>query len=216
MNYQYKLVKENEGEEEVSGLKGLQTQNELILTALGGRTAKELLDIINDPKNLGKTFAKETTGLKDLELKVFGDRPNANPTLKTNIEIYKENGKDLYNKIETTVGEKFDKKGAEIRKDKIGNILFIFPKKSIYNKELIEKYYSIISGGEQAKKADIKPKQVDEFTLKFSLSDGPTLKKILNNANLESGDDYKLSKQEVVDENLYKVVKEEILKFFQK
>lgn len=214
MKYQYRLINENE-EEEVSGLKGLQVQNELILTALGGRTAKELINIINDPKNLEKVFAKEATGLKDLELKVFGDRPGANPTLKTNVEIYKENGKDLYAKIESTTGEKFDKKGAEIRKDKIGNILFIFPKKNIFNKELIEKYYNMVSG-EKAKKADIRPKEVDEFTLKFPVSDGPTLKKILTNAGLESGDDYKLSKQEVVDENLYKLVREEILKYYKK
>ena len=109
----------------------------------------------------------------------------------------------------------FDKKGAEIRKDKVGNILFIFPKKNIFNKELVEKYYNMVSG-EKAKKADIRPKEVDEFTLKFPVSDGPTLKKILTNAGLESGDDYKLSKQEVVDENLYKLVREEILKYYKK
>jgi hypothetical protein len=100
MNYQYKLVKENEGEEEVSGLKGIQSQNELVLTALEGRTAKELLDIINDPANLDKVYAKEASGLKDIKIKVFGDMPNARYRLNDNIAIYKENGTSLYSKIE--------------------------------------------------------------------------------------------------------------------
>jgi hypothetical protein len=212
----YKLLKENENEEEVSGLKGLQTQNELILTALGGYTAKELLSIINDPKNLDKVFAKEASGLKDLKAKVFGDRPNLRATLNLNIDIYQKNGTSFYSEIENAVGEKFDKKGAEINKDKTGNIRFIFPKNNKHNSDILEKYYNIIYNKEQSKKADIRPKQIDEFTLKFPLGDSPTLKKILNNADLESGKDYKLSKQEVTNENLHKVVKEEILKFFKK
>jgi hypothetical protein len=214
MKYQYRLIKEND-EEEVSGLKGLKTQSELILTTLGDYTAKDIINIIKDPKNLEKVYTKETTGFDELELKVFGDRPAANPTLKTNIEIYKENGKALYSKIEDTVGEKFDKRGAEIRKDKAGNTLFVFPKKNIQNKELVEKYFNLTSG-EQAKKADLRPKEIDDFTLKFPLIDGPDLKKILNNAELESGKDYKLTKQEITNENLYKVIKEEILKFYKK
>jgi hypothetical protein len=216
MKYQYKLIKENEGEEEVSGLKSLQTQNELVLTALDGRTAKEILSIINDPKNLDKVFAKEASGLKDLKIKVFGDMPNARYRLNDNIAIYKENGTSLYSKIENAVGEKFDRKGAEINKDKAGNIRFIFPKNSKYNVDLVEKYFNSMDSGEKAKKADLRPKEVDELTLRFPLSDGPTLRKILDNADLESGKDYKLSKQEAIQENLRTLVKKEILKFYKK
>lgn len=216
MKYQYKLIKENEGEEEVSGLKGLQTQNELVLTALEGRTAKELLNIINDPTNLDKVFAKEASGLKDLKIKVFGDRPNLRATLKPNIDIYKENGTSFYSKIENAVGEKFDRKGAEVNKDKAGNVRFIFPKNTKYNTDIVEKYFNIANSGENAKKSDLRPKEVDELTLRFPLSDGPTLRKILDNANLESGKDYKLSKQEAIQENLRTLVKKEILKFYQK
>jgi hypothetical protein len=215
MKYQYKLVKENEGEEEVSGLKGLQTQNELVLSALEGRTAKELLDIINDPTNLDKVFTKEASGLKDLKIKVFGDRPNLRATLKPNIDIYKENGTSFYSKIENVVGEKFDRKGAEINKDKAGNVRFIFPKNTKYNIDIVEKYFDTMDSGGKAKKADLRPKEVDEFTLKFPLSDGPTLKKILDNANLESGKDYKLNKQEVIQENLRILVKKEIKNLFE-
>jgi hypothetical protein len=216
MNYQYKLVKENEGEEEVSGLKGIQSQNELVLTALEGRTAKELLDIINDPANLDKVYAKEASGLKDIKIKVFGDMPNARYRLNDNIAIYKENGTSLYSKIENAVGEKFDRKGAEINKDKAGNIRFIFPKNSKYNVELVEKYFNTMDSGEKSRKADLRPKEVDELTLRFPLSDGPTLRKILDNADLESGKDYKLSKQEAIQENLRTLVKKEILKFYKK
>jgi len=216
MNYQYKLVKENEGEEEVSGLKGIQSQNELVLTALEGRTAKELLDIINDPANLDKVYAKEASGLKDIKIKVFGDMPNARYRLNDNIAIYKENGTSLYSKIENAVGEKFDRKGAEINKDKAGNIRFIFPKNNKYNVDLVEKYFNSMDSGEKAKKADLRPKEVDELTLRFPLSDGPTLRKILDNANLESGKDYKLGKQEAIQEDLRSLVKKEITKFYKK
>jgi hypothetical protein len=216
MNYQYKLVKENEGEEEVSGLKGIQSQNELVLTALEGRTAKELLDIINDPANLDKVYAKEASGLKDIKIKVFGDMPNARYRLNDNIAIYKENGTSLYSKIENAVGAKFDRKGAEINKDKAGNIRFIFPKNSKYNVDLVEKYFNSMDSGEKSRKADLRPKEVDELTLRFPLSDGPTLRKILDNADLESGKDYKLSKQEAIQENLRTLVKKEILKFYKK
>jgi len=216
MNYQYKLVKENEGEEEVSGLKGIQSQNELVLTALEGRTAKELLDIINDPANLDKVYAKEASGLKDIKIKVFGDMPNARYRLNDNIAIYKENGTSLYSKIENAVGEKFDRKGAEINKDKAGNIRFIFPKNNKYNVDLVEKYFNSMDSGEKAKKADLRPKEVDELTLRFPLSDGPTLRKILDNANLESGKDYKLGKQEAIQEDLRSLIKKEITKFYKK
>jgi hypothetical protein len=216
MNYQYKLVKENEGEEEVSGLKGIQSQNELVLTALEGRTAKELLDIINDPANLDKVYAKEASGLKDIKIKVFGDMPNARYRLNDNIAIYKENGTSLYSKIENAVGAKFDRKGAEINKDKAGNIRFIFPKNNKYNVDLVEKYFNTMDSGEKAKKADLRPKEVDELTLRFPLSDGPTLRKILDNANLESGKDYKLGKQEAIQEDLRSLIKKEITKFYKK
>jgi len=216
MNYQYKLVKENEGEEEVSGLKGIQSQNELVLTALEGRTAKELLDIINDPANLDKVYAKEASGLKDIKIKVFGDMPNARYRLNDNIAIYKENGTSLYSKIENAVGEKFDRKGAEVNKDKAGNVRFIFPKNNKYNVDLVEKYFNTMDSGEKAKKADLRPKEVDELTLRFPLSDGPTLRKILDNANLESGKDYKLGKQEAIQEDLRSLIKKEITKFYTK
>jgi hypothetical protein len=216
MNDHYKLVKEKEGEEEVSGLKGIQSQNELVLTALEGRTAKELLDIINDPANLDKVYAKEASGLKDIKIKVFGDMPNARYRLNDNIAIYKENGTSLYSKIENAVGAKFDRKGAEINKDKAGNIRFIFPKNNKYNADLVEKYFNTMDSGEKAKKADLRPKEVDELTLRFPLSDGPTLRKILDNANLESGKDYKLGKQEAIQEDLRSLVKKEITKFYKK
>jgi hypothetical protein len=209
-------MKENEGEEEVSGLKGLQTQNELVLTALGGRTAKELLGIINDPTNLDKVFAKEASGLKDLKIKVFGDRPNLRATLNPNINTYKENGTSFYSKVENAVGAKFDRKGAEINKDKAGNIRFIFPKNNKHNADIVEKYFNTMDSGEKAKKADLRPKEVDEFTLRFPLSDGPTLKKILDNADLESGKDYKLGKQEAIQEDLRNLIKNEITKFYKK
>ena len=142
--------------------------------------------------------------------------PNARYRLNDNIAIYKENGTSLYSKIENAVGAKFDRKGAEINKDKAGNIRFIFPKNSKYNVDLVEKYFNTMDSGEKARKADLRPKEVDELTLRFPLSDGPTLRKILDNADLESGKDYKLSKQEAIQQNLRTLVKKEILKFYKK
>jgi hypothetical protein len=214
MKYQYKLIKE--AEEEESGLKSLRAQNELALTALGGRTAKELLNIIKDPKNLDKVFAKKSSGLEDLKIKVFGDRPNLRATLNLNADTYRENGTSFYSKIENAVGEKFDRKGAEVNKDKVGNIRFIFPKNNKYNADIVEKYFSIINDGGQSKKADLRPREVDEFTLRFPLDNAPNLVKILDNAGLESGTDYKLSKQEAIKEDLRSLVKKEITKFYKK
>jgi len=195
--FKYKLtIKENSEEE--SGLKKFQTQNELILQLLKDYNADDFIKILNNPENLKQIFSKEASGLKDLENKVFGDRPGIASTIKTNVNIYNENGKTLYSKIEELTGEKFDKKGVETHKDKDGKMLFIFPKKTLYNKELVEKYYNKISG-ETAKKSTLKPVKIDDFTLKFQLIDGPILKKILNNAGLESGVDYKLTKQEISD-----------------
>ena len=156
MKYQYKLVKENEGEEEVSGLKGVQSQNELVLTALEGRTAKELLNIINDPANLDKVYAKEATGLKDIKIKVFGDRPNLRATLKPNMDIYKENGTSFYSKVENAVGEKFDRKGAEVNKDKAGNVRFIFPKNNKHNADIVEKYFNFTMAGTLSEQNSLK------------------------------------------------------------
>lgn len=223
MKYQYRLINENE-EEEVSGLKGLQVQNELILTALGGRTAKELIDIINDPKNLKSVYSKNDPELKELETRVFG--PSGKVSNAEYIEIYNKtyspddpfsptNGPTLYKTISQEIRGFQPGQKKEIL-DK-GQRVAVFPTKTAENLAIVSEFFTKRMSKTNIKKADIKrPKEVDEFTLKFPISDGPTLKKILTNAGLESGDDYKLSKQEVVDENLYKLVREEILKYYKK
>jgi len=216
MKYAYKLIKENEEESgggEENGLKGLKVKNELFLTAEGDLTADDLIKIINDPKNLEGVYTIESGGLKDLKLKVFGDRPNINATLKINAELYKNNGKSFYTEIETTTGEKFDKKGAVIKKDKTGNTIFVFPQLNKYNEELVEKYFTLTSD-KQAKKSNLNYTQVDDSTIKFPVSDETALKKILKKAGL-TNKDYTLEKKEM-NENLRETIKKLIHKSYGK
>lgn len=204
MKYRYKLIKENEGEGgEESGLKGIKSKNELFLTGEEGLTADDLIKIINDPKNLEGVYTLESGGLKDLKLKVFGDRPGINATLKTNVEIYKNNGKPFYTEIETATGEKFDKKGVVLKKDKDGNTIFVFPQRNKFNEELVEKYFNLTSD-KQSKKSSLTYTKIDDKTLKLPVSDESTLKKILKKADLTSKD-YTLEKKEV-NENLRETI----------
>jgi len=210
MKYKFKLVKENEeeGGGEESGLKGLKVKNELFLTGEEGLTADDLIKIINDPKNLEGVYTIESGGLKDLKLKVFGDRPNINATIKTNTEIYKSNGKSFYTEIETVTGEKFDKKGAIIKKDKTGNTIFVFPQLNKHNEELVGKYFNLTSD-KQAKKSSLNYTRVDNSTLKFPVSDESALKKILKKAGL-TNKDYNLEKKEINEglrETIQKLIK---------
>ncbi len=215
MKYKFKLVKENEeeGSGEESGLKGLKVKNELFLTGEEGLTADDLIKIINDPKNLEGVYPIESGGLKDLKLKVFGDRPNINATIKTNTEIYKNNGKSFYTEIETVTGEKFDKKGAIIKKDKTGSTIFVFPQLNKHNEELVGKYFNLTSD-KQAKKSSLNYTRVDDSTLKFPVSDESALKKILKKAGL-TNKDYTLEKKEM-NENLRETIKKLIHKSYGK
>jgi hypothetical protein len=209
MNYKYRLT---ENEEE-SGLKGLRSQNELVLTGKGEFDADKLLNILNDPKFLGSVFVDESVGLKELKTKVFGDKPNAPTTLKTNIKIYQENGKNLYNEIEEKTGKKFNKKDAVIKRDKEQNIQFIFPKYIMDNVKLVEEYYEKEkSSDEKSKQTDIEPTKIDDFVIKFPISNRSTVEKILNNAKLVPGEDYKLSKEMADDNSLRNTIKEIIRK----
>lgn len=206
MNYKYKLV-----EQEETGLKSVRLSNELVLTAQGKFDADELLTILKDPKFLESVFVDESTGLKDLKTKVFGNKPSVPANTKVNIKIYQENGKDLYNKIEEKTGKKFNKNGAVIKKDKEQNIQFIFPQITADNIKLVEEYYeNEKNDGEISKQVNIEPTKVDDVTIKFPLNNRATVEKILNNARLKSKEDYKLS-VEPISENLLRGMVKEII-----
>jgi hypothetical protein len=206
MNYKYKLV-----EQEETGLKSVRLSNELVLTAQGKFDADELLIILKDPKFLESVFVDESTGLKDLKTKVFGNKPSVPANTKVNIKIYQENGKDLYNRIEEKTGKKFNKNGAVIKKDKEQNIQFIFPQITADNIKLVEEYYeNEKSDDEISKQVNIEPTKVDDVTIKFPLNNRATVEKILNNARLKSKEDYKLS-VEPISENLLRGMVKEII-----
>ena len=206
MNYKYKLV-----EQEETGLKSVRLSNELVLTAQGKFDADELLTILKDPKFLESVFVDESTGLKDLKTKVFGNKPSVPANTKVNIKIYQENGKDLYNRIEEKTGKKFNKNGAVIKKDKEQNIQFIFPQITADNIKLVEEYYeNEKSDDEISKQVNIEPTKVDDVTIKFPLNNRATVEKILNNARLKSKEDYKLS-VEPISENLLRGMVKEII-----
>lgn len=209
MKYKYRLVEQEEGGEEESGLKQLRAKSELILKS-NKYTADELLDILNDPKNLESVFIAKSEGLADLERRVFGDKPNRRSNYPINKEIYKENGKELYRKIAQTVGG-FDKGTPAVKKDSAGNIEFFFPEKSKYNLDLIKSYYDKTSeSGEKSVKSKLTPEKVDNNTLKFDAKDKSDLEKILKNSKLILGQDYTLEKQKSLDE--YKILKEQLNK----
>lgn len=204
MNYKYKLV-----EQEETGLKSVRLSNELILTAKGEFDADSLLIILNDPKFLESVYVDESTGLKELKTKVFGNKPSVPANTKVNIKIYQENGKDLYNKIEEKTGKKFNKNGAVIKKDKDQNIQFIFPQITADNIKLVEEYYEQEKNSDEvSKQVNIEPTKVDDITIKFPLSNRTTVEKILNNARLKSKEDYKLSVEPISENFLREIVKE--------
>ena len=205
--YKYRLVEQEEGGEEESGLKQLKAKSELVLTS-EKYNADQLLDIINNPDNLEGVFVSKAGGLTDLEKQVFGDKPNLRANYQTNREIYKQNGKDLYRKIAQEVGG-FQKGTPASKKDAEGNVEFFFPEKSKYNLDLVKKYYAKISG-EQAVKSSLNPTKVDDRTLKFELKDRSVLDKILKNAKLVPTEDFNLEKRKSLEE--YNVLREKINK----
>ena len=221
--FKYKLREQEEDGEEKSGLKKPKAKTELLLTS-DKYNVDQLLDIINNPENLGGTFVSKSGGLADLELMVFG-YPHIPANYKKNQELFdkekeinvknpttgeietkKVKKRDLYREIKNTVGG-FDPK-SPVDGKKIG-YTFLFPEKSKYNLELVKKYYAKTSG-EKAVKSSLNPVKVDDQTLKFELKDQSTLIKILNNAKLDPNKDYNLTRQKSLEE--YAILKEKLNK----
>ena len=209
MNYKYKLV-----EQEETGLKSARLSNELILTAQGKFDADSLFAILTDPKFQKGRFFDESAGLKELKSRVFGNKPAIPANTKANIEIYQENGKALYNKIEEKTGRKFNKNGAVIKKDKDQNIQFIFPQISTDNIKLVEDYYEQEKDNDEiSKEVNIEPIKVNTTTerneyIKFPLDNKTNVLKILKKAGLEPKKDYKLSVEPISENFLRGMVKE--------
>lgn len=212
MKYQYRLTENEEtGGEEESGLKTIKGKNELILTALDGKTANDLMDVLQNPDNLKGTFVLRAEGLTDLEKRVFGDTKASN---EANKAIYQENGMELYKKISSVVGG-FKKGTPFAKKGKTGEIDFYFPEKNKYNLDLIKKYYeSQSTGDEKSVRTSLNPVPVDDFSLKFQVSDENKLRKILNNAKLVPGKDYNLAKQKSKDIDLHEAIRQQLNKLY--
>jgi hypothetical protein len=220
MKYQYKLVRENEDEE--SGLKGLRAQNELILTPLDKYTAKDFIDILNNPKNLSGVHSTTNKKLEELEARVFGPTGRKvpdkeyidlfNTTYDSNDPFSLTNGPALYKTISQEIRGFQPGQKKEIINN--GKRVAVFPVRTAENLDIVSEFFTKRTG-ESAKKPDISTPVVADDVLKFPIMDEKNLKKILNNADLESGKDYKLGKQEI-NENLHKVIREEILKFHKK
>jgi hypothetical protein len=219
MKYQYRLIKE---EEEESGLKGLRAQNELILTPLGQYTAEEFVDILNDPKNLSGVHSTTNKKLEELEARVFGPTGRKvhdkeyidlfNTTYDSNDPFSPTNGPALYKIISQEIRGFQPGQKKEILSN--GKRVAVFPVRTVENLNIVSEFFTKKTG-ESAKKSDISTPTVTDGVLKFPIMDEKNLKKILNNANLDSGKDYKLGKQEI-NEKLHDVIREEILKFYKK
>ena len=96
--YKYRLVEQDEpqGGGEESGLKGVKIEQELILTTKNDLTVDKILDILKDPKYLSGVYTSKSKELLDLETKVFGNKVTNPRQVKTNKNIYDENGIKLY------------------------------------------------------------------------------------------------------------------------
>jgi hypothetical protein len=197
MKYKYKLViKENE---ETGGPGSLTRKNELTLTTKGEYKADDILKMLKDPKNFGKTFVKKSGDKKELEIKVFG-LPNIPANKKKNAELMASQGeKPFYKEVEEKTGKTF----AAIQSNG-------FPARTKPNGEIIDSY--LTSSDELV----LSPNKVDDNTIKFPLKDELDIKKVLGNAGL-TAKDYTLKKTEKLDESkLRNTIKEHINKLFNK
>jgi len=216
--FKYRLVEQDEpqGGGEESGLKGIKIEQELILTTKNDLTADKILAILEDPKYLGGVYTSKSKELLDFETKVFGNKVTNPKQVKTNKNIYDENGIKLYQEIEKIAGGKFERGAGKFitQKDDKGKELFVFPIKSPSNLDLVKKYL-----GEKSK-TQIKPKVVDDNTLKFQLPDKSDLEKILANAEkakVISSKDYSLEKTDKLDESKVRQnVKKQLFKMLNK
>jgi hypothetical protein len=197
MKYKYKLtIKENE---ETGGPGSLTRKNELTLTVKGDYKADDILKMLKDPKNFGKTFVKKSGDKKELETKVFG-LPNIPANKKKNAELMASQGeRPFYKEVEEKTGKTF----AAIQSNG-------FPARTKSNGEIIDSY--LTSSDELV----LSPNKIDDNTIKFPLKDELDIKKVLGNAGL-TAKDYTLKKTEKLDESqLRKVIKEQINKLFKK
>lgn len=212
MNFKYRLIEQ----EEEDGLKGLRGKNELFLTS-EKYTADELLDILNDPKNLGDTYVGRSKELDDLYKRVFG-MPTASD--KENKDLYNTEyngfvGKDLYRDIISKVSKKFDRVPPFTKKDENGKEMYYFFGKTKNNEEVVKDYYLKTSDStKKFIKADITPKKISDNKLNFPLSDEVSLKKILKAAGLEKGIDYELNKEKVEENTIRTAIQEQIKKLY--
>ena len=147
MKYKYKLVENEEpttnGGGEESGLRRMNIPKELKLTTHGNVTADDIIRILEDPKYFSDAFIYKPDDLKDFERKVFGDKPTSDKFINTNKTIYDENGIKLYNEIENSVKDRFERKDFIIKKDKSNKTIFAFPIKNKKHQDLVVAYLNV-------------------------------------------------------------------------
>jgi hypothetical protein len=227
MKYKYRLVENEEpttpdsgGEE--NGLRRMDIPKELKLTTHGNVTADDIIRILEDPKYFSDAFIFKPDDLKDFERKVFGDKPTSDKFINTNKTIYDENGIKLYNEIENSVKDRFERKDFIIKKDKSNKTIFAFPIKNKKHQDLVVAYLNV------KPKTYIKPKKIvnpktNEVYLTFNTSDKKDIEKILKaaekavdpktNQKAISSKDYSLETIDKEDENkLRESIKEIIFK----
>ena len=213
MKYKYKLVENEEpttnGGGEESGLRRMDIPKELKLTTHGNVTADDIIRILEDPKYFSDAFIHKPDDLKDFERKVFGDKPTSDKFINTNKTIYDENGIKLYNEIENSVKDRFERKDFIIKKDKSNKTIFAFPIKNKKHQDLVVAYLNV------KPKTYIKPKKIDDSTLTFNTSDKKDIDKILKaaqEAKAISSKDYSLETIDKEDEDKLRESIKEIIR----
>lgn len=179
--YKYRLVEQEE--EETGGIGGLTKKSELTLTTKGDYKADDILKMLKDPKNFGKTFVKKSSDKKELETKIFGF-PNIPANKKKNAELLASQGeKPFYKEVEEKTGKTF----SPIQPNGL-------PARTKLNIEIIDIY------SKTSDELVLSPKKINDTTIKFPLSDAINIKKVLDNVGLTTKD-YTLNKTEKLDES---------------
>lgn len=206
MKYKYKLTERNESDTQDA----LREKNNLTLTAKGNYNLKQILDILQNPKPeyLKGVYVPFSENEKEIKLNVYGEKNilanvDKNKTLKANQK--EKYGKLFYEYIQDVLATNGQSvKFERIITDPVGGFILGLPLMTKNNNDIITKYINLTKN-KGKKSSGLKWEELPgEAAVRF-LTDNmsiteKTVKTILSNAGLESGEDYSLKKEKTINE----------------
>lgn len=213
MKYKYKLTERNESDTQDA----LREKNNLILAPKGNYTLDQILDILKNPKPeyLKGVYVPFSENEKEIKLNVYGEKNilanvDKNKTLKANQK--EKYGKLFYEYIQDVLATNGQSvKFERIITDPVGGFILGLPLMTKNNNDIITKYINLTKN-KGKKSSGLKWEELpSEAAVRF-LTDNmsiteKTIKTILSNAGLESGEDYSLRKEKTLNE-LKNIIKE--------